>query len=111
MDDLNTNTLNSGLSLDKVTDKSGTVDKGLELKEIDRNIEMVVLYAIEHGIQYTSDFVQFLADDTYEESVEDVAEILKGFSEESAEYAFDKIDKKSDLAINIQALKDAIKHK
>jgi thiamine phosphate synthase YjbQ (UPF0047 family) len=61
-------------------------------------------------MQYTSDFVQFLADEMDEESTEDIAEILDGFADESAGYAFDKIDERSDLATHIQALKNAIKN-
>lgn len=111
MNDLNINvTDNIDPSLSQITDTTLTTVKALEMKGIERNIELVVLHAIEYGIQYTTDFVQFLADDSDKESADDVAEILDGIAEESAEYAFDKIDEKSALATHIQALKNAMKN-
>lgn len=81
---------------------------------IENAIEMVIKHAINHGIKYTADFVKFLAYETDEESVEDIAEFVTAFSdndedgENTVENAFNKIDDKSTLAAQIQALKSVI---
>jgi hypothetical protein len=77
---------------------------------IEHAIEMLVRNAIEHGVQYSADLVQSYVDDYDEASAEDVARLLTECTDDNAEYAFERFDKKPDLATKIQALKNAFKN-